>query len=225
MTSRPAALAALPPLLSAFLFGITTPLAKQLLASAHPVLVAGLLYTGSGVGLSLYILARDRGRFSIGIPRSEWRWLGGAVIVGGITAPALLMYGLTHADAAAATLLLNLEVVFTALIAWVVFREATSRRVIAGFVAILLGSVLLALPDHGTGGTPIGALVAILAACLCWAIDNNCTQRISSGDARAIAAVKGLVAGTSNVGLAAVLGATFPEATHVAAALALGFLG
>ena len=225
MERQSLAVGALPALCSAFLFGVTTPLAKALLVSAHPLVTAGLLYLGSGLGLTLWILVQDHGRFSAGVPRSDWPWLTGTVMCGGVAAPALLMYGLAQADAATAALLLNLEVVFTALIAWIAFTEATSRRVVAGFVAIFVGSVLLVLPGQSLRPTPVGSLAAIAGACLFWAVDNNLTRRISAGDARGIAAIKGLAAGVGNTALALAMGAALPRATLTADALGLGFLG
>jgi drug/metabolite transporter (DMT)-like permease len=135
------------------------------------------------------------------------------------------MVGLTRADAATASLLLNLEAVFTAVLAWVVFREATSRRVILGFIAIFFGGLLLAWPDQVlTPGRSLG-LLSIAAACLCWGVDNNLTRKISAADARVIAAIKGLVAGTTNTALAFGLGAKFPALPYLAGTLLLGFGG
>src|SRR5437016_3794802 len=126
-------------LASAALFGATTPIAKQLLEGASPLLVAGLLYLGSGIGVGLLRIVQDRGWSSTGLARSDWPWLAAATVAGGLVAPVLLMVGLKQADAATASLLLNLEAAFTAVLAWVVFREATSRRVILGFIAIFFG--------------------------------------------------------------------------------------
>jgi drug/metabolite transporter (DMT)-like permease len=135
-------------LVSALLFGVTTPIAKQLLKGAGPLLVAGLLYLGSGVGLTLLRFVQDRGFSPTSLKRSDWPWLAAATASGGVFAPALLLLGLTHSDAATASLLLNLEVVFTAVLAWVVFHEATSRRVVVGFAAIFAGGLALAWPAH-----------------------------------------------------------------------------
>jgi drug/metabolite transporter (DMT)-like permease len=212
-------------LLSALLFGITTPLAKQLLTGTNPLLIAGLLYAGSGLGLTLLILLQDRGHFTLGLARSDRSWLVAAVMAGGVIAPALLMFGLSRADAAAASLLLNLEAVFTAVMAWVFFREATSRRVVWGFVLIFVGSVALVWPTTLAGNQSSTAVAAIAGACACWALDNNLTRRISGGDARAIAAVKGLIAGATNVGLAFALQSGVPSTGRVWSALVLGFLG
>lgn len=212
-------------LLSALLFGITTPVAKELLIGSHPLMVAGLLYAGSGLGLTLLVLVQERGSFHFGLSRSDRPWLAAAVAFGGVIAPALLMFGLSHADAAAASLLLNLEAVFTAVMAWAFFREATSGQVVLGFVLIFIGSLALVWPTTLAGGQDPVALAAIVGACLCWAADNNFTRRISGGDARAIAAVKGVAAGTTNIVLAGMLGATVPAMAHLSGALVLGFFG
>lgn len=212
-------------LASTALFGATTPVAKQLLEGAGPLLVAGLLYLGSGVGVSLLRIIEEGGWPPTGLARSDWKWLAAATLSGGVVAPALLMIGLTHADAATASLLLNLEAVFTAVLAWVVFREATSQRVVLGFFAIFAGGLMLAWPAQiGSPGRSLG-LLSVAAACLCWGLDNNLTRKISAADSRVIAGIKGLVAGSTNTVLAFWLGATLPAPWYLGGALALGFLG
>jgi drug/metabolite transporter (DMT)-like permease len=211
--------------LSAALFGATTPLAKYFLRDTGPLLIAGLLYLGSGIGLSVMRLIQDRRWSPSGLRRGDYARLAGATISGGMFAPALLMFGLARSDAATASLLLNTEAVFSALLAWLLFREATSRRVVLGFFAICTGCALLSWPSRLVlGGAPLGPL-CVIAACLCWGLDNNLTRNISAADARVIAAIKGLCAGATNTGLALSMGATFPAAPELAGALALGFLG
>jgi drug/metabolite transporter (DMT)-like permease len=135
------------------------------------------------------------------------------------------MLGLARSDAATASLLLNAEAVFSALIAWLLFREATSRRVVLGFIAIFTGCVLLSWPTRLVlASAPLGPL-CVVAACVCWGLDNNLTRNISAADSRVIAAIKGLCAGATNAALALAMGATLPAAPEVAGALALGFLG
>lgn len=212
-------------LASAVLFGVTTPIAKQLLSGTQPLLIAGLLYLGSGVGVSALRWVQDRGWSGTGLLGRDWLWLGLATLVGGVIAPALLMTGLAGADAAAASLLLNLEVVFTAVLAWVVFKEPAGSRVVFGLIAIFAGGLILVWPTRVAVPGHVPALLAIVAACCCWAIDNNLTRKISARDARVLAAIKGLVAGATNTVLAFVLGASLPQASHVAITLAMGFLG
>lgn len=212
-------------LVSALLFGITTPVAKQLLVGTSPLLIAGLLYAGSGLGLTLLTTVQERGRLAMGLARADWPWLAATVVIGGILGPALLMAGLAGADAAVASLLLNMEMAFTALVAWLLFHEATSRRMVLGLLTILAGSSILFWPGRFSGHAHPASLLAITAACLCWAVDNNLTRRISTGDARTLAAVKGLVAGLTNTGLAVALGAASPPVAKLLLTLVLGFLG
>lgn len=111
-------------LLAAILFGASTPFAKQLLGGISPVLLAGLLYLGSGIGLLLFRLIKDKGWQASRLFNNEWIWLIGAIGFGGILGPVLLMLGLEHTSAATASLLLNLEAVLTALLAWVFLKKA-----------------------------------------------------------------------------------------------------
>jgi drug/metabolite transporter (DMT)-like permease len=212
-------------LLSALLFGITTPVAKQLVSGMNPLLLAGLLYLGSGLGLALLRALQDRGWSPTYLSRADGGWLAAATLVGGVVAPALLMTGLQTADASTASLLLNLEVVFTAAIAWIVFREPTSRRLIAGLLAIFAGGLVLVWPDRLAPRASMLPLAAITGACLCWAIDNNLTRKISAGDARAIAMVKGLVAGLTNTSLVLAFGISLPTVPQALGSVTLGFLG
>lgn len=213
---------------SAVLFGMSTPLAKALVGSIPPLLLAGLLYAGAGFGLLLMLGVR-RLRSSESQPmnlpaRSDWPWLAGAILVGGVAGPVALMYGLTTTSASSASLLLNLEATFTALIAWFLFRENFDTRIALGMAAIVLGGLVLAWSPLESGGTFVGPLLIALA-CLCWALDNNLTRRVSASDAVVIAGLKGLVAGAVNVGLALLLGFSLPPLAILSAAAVVGFLG
>jgi drug/metabolite transporter (DMT)-like permease len=210
-------------LASATLFGASTPLAKRLAGEVHPVLLAGLLYLGSGAGLGLFRLLRHGEGQTLA--RREMPWLAGAVLFGGVVAPVLLMAGLRSTPAAAASLLLNLEGVFTALLAWFVFHENFDRRIALGIGLIITGGLVLSWQPGGSLGVSVGAL-AVIAACLCWAIDNNLTQKVASADPVTIAATKGLVAGFVNVAIAVVIGvAVRPPLSAVVAAVLVGLVG
>ncbi|MFZ2234940.1 MAG: DMT family transporter [Dokdonella sp.] len=214
-------------LLAAVLFGASTPFAKLLVGEVSPLLLAGLLYLGSGLGLSLWLLVRKiSGGRSADAPllRRDVPWLAGAVIFGGMLGPALLMIGLQATAASDASLLLNLEGVLTAVIAWVVFRENVDRRIFLGMVVIVGGGVLLSWQPQSGSSLSWGAL-AIAGACLCWAIDNNLTRAVSGGDPVQIAAIKGGVAGASNVVLALALGATMPSVGPLLGAATVGLFG
>jgi drug/metabolite transporter (DMT)-like permease len=222
VTAHTAIIAAL---ISALLFGASTPFAKLLLGDMPPILLAGLLYLGSGLGLTLLRLARDRGLSAPRLTAREWPWLLGAIAAGGVLAPILLMYGLTRTSAANASLLLNLEAVFSALLAWIVFRENADRRVVLGMALIVAGGAILAWsPGALLAGAALGA-VAIAGAGLFWGLDNNLTRKVAASDALFIAAIKGLVAGITNCALALALGAALPPPALIGAAMAVGLLG
>lgn len=212
-------------LLAAALFGASTPVAKLLVGALSPVLLGGLLYLGSGLGLGVARLLRDRGWQSAGLARSDWPWLLGAIFFGGVLGPVALLFGLTQVSGATASLLLNLEAVLTAAIAWLVFQENAGRRVVLGMAAIVAGGVVLSWPAGEGGGSSAAGLAAIAAACLCWAIDNNLTRKVSASDALFIASTKGLMAGAVNTTIALALGASLPNVTTLAATLLVGLLG
>jgi drug/metabolite transporter (DMT)-like permease len=211
---------------AAILFGASAPLAKLLLEGASPQLLAGLFYLGSGIGLGVVWLrrrqsaevARERP-----MTRHDVPWLTGAIVFGGAVAPLLLMIGLTRTPASAAALLLNLEGVFTALLAWFVFKENFDRRIALGMLAIVAAGAALSWEGRVSWGGMAGPL-AVAGACLCWAIDNNFTQKVSAGDPVQIAMLKGLVAGSINTAIALFLGASWPSASHILGALVVGFL-
>lgn len=210
---------------AAALFGASTPFAKLLGAEVEPILLGGLLYLGSGIGLGVARLVRDRGWTPPALTPAEWPWLLGAILFGGILGPVALMFGLRHASGSAASLLLNLEAVLTAVIAWIVFRENAGHRVVLGMAAIVAGGVVLSWPSGAAGAADWLGPPAIAGACLCWAIDNNLTRRVSASDALFIAGSKGLVAGAVNCGLALALGSTWPDGPAWVATMAIGLLG
>jgi drug/metabolite transporter (DMT)-like permease len=222
LSLSPAVVAALA---AALLFGASTPFAKQLLRDVSPVLLAGLLYLGSGIGLGIIRLIRDRGLRTPSMSGREWLWLMLAIGFGGVLGPLTLMLGLMTTSAATASLLLNLEAVLTAVIAWVVFRENTDRHVVLGMLAIVAGAVLLAWPDSSQDtGLGWGALL-IAGACLAWALDNNFTRKVSATDALFLAGMKGTVARVVSTGIALALGATLPAVSATGEAMLVGLLG
>jgi drug/metabolite transporter (DMT)-like permease len=204
---------------AALLFGAGTPLAKLLLRDISPWLMAALLYLGSGIGLGIYRLIWRSP--PIRLAPGDWPWLAGAIFMGGVLGPGLQMLGLTHIPASGASLLLNAEGVFTALLAWFVFKENFDKRIVLGMGSILVGLIILSWPGQATFAGVVPAL-CVLGACLCWGIDNNLTRKVSLSDATWIACLKGLVAGSVNLALAFVLGAKWPSLLHVAGSMIVG---
>lgn len=216
-------------LLAAALFGASTPFAKMLVGQVSPVSLAGILYLGSGLGLAFWYSLRKVSVPKVkaelaGLTPKDMPWLCGAVMTGGIAGPVLLMMGLTLTPASSASLLLNMEGVLTAMLAWFVFKENFDRRIFLGMLLIVAAGVLLSWEQMPVLGIPWGA-VAIIGACLCWAIDNNLTRKVSASDAVQIASVKGLVAGTVNLLIATAFGLALPESRTLLLAAAVGFCG
>ncbi len=210
-------------LLAAALFGISTPLAKLLVGVVDPWMLAALLYLGSGTGLGLYRILRSVGadRAEPSLTGHDWIWFGGAIVAGGVIGPVCLMIGLTSTSAGTASLLLNLEGVATALIAWFVFRENFDARIAVGMAAIVAGALALSWQGEASKAGFSGSLY-IAAACLAWGIDNNLTRKVALSDPVQIAMWKGLIAGVVNLALALAIGATVPAADT---ALAAGLIG
>jgi drug/metabolite transporter (DMT)-like permease len=213
-------------LASALLFGASTPFAKLLVETSDPQLLAGLLYLGAGVGLA--IVQATRAAVGVRNPEAPLRradapWMIAIIAFGGILGPLFLMLGLARTSASSGSLLLNLEGLATMAIAWVVFRENVDRRLLLGAAAILAGAVALSWRGQNVRVDEGGLLIA--AACLAWGVDNNLTRRLSAADPVVIALIKGVVAGSSNLVMALLLGARLPSTGATGAALVVGFCG
>lgn len=214
-------------LAAAALFGASTPFAKIFTGQIPSVLLAGLLYLGSGLGLGLWWLIRrqfETENSEAGLKKQDIPWLSGAILSGGILGPVFLMLGLAHTPASTTSLLLNMEGVLTALLAWFVFKENFDTRIFIGMVSIILGSVLLSYQGGAQGGSPL-YMFSIVGACLCWGIDNNLTRKVSGGDPVQIAGLKGFIAGIVNISIALLMGAGLPGPLPLISANVIGFLG
>ncbi len=213
-------------IISASLFGISTPLAKLLVKNIPPVALAGLFYLGAFAGLSLYSIARRR-RFIdpdkkvVSLEKKDFFWLAGAILTGGIIGPVSLMMGLTLVSGFSASLLLNLEGLATAIIAVFIFKENAGKRLWFALVCMTIAGLFLTW-DPGQGKFILVGPLLILLAMVCWGIDNNLTRNISDKDPIQIARIKGLVAGTISLSLALILGMKILLDLKIALALLLG---
>jgi drug/metabolite transporter (DMT)-like permease len=221
-----AARGALCGLAAAALFGASAPLSKVLLPALSPLVLAGLLYLGAGLGLGLARLwpsrrADEAREASLG--RRDLLPMAAIVVIGGMVSPYLMLTGLARVSGVTGALMLNLEAPFTMLIAVLVFREHLGHRVGLAFALIVGGGVLLGRPWGGLQGDHWGAL-AIAGACLGWGIDNNLSQRLSLKDPRQIVLVKTLGAGSLMLLLAVLVGHPRPPLATLAPALVLGAL-
>lgn len=207
-------------LAAAALFGLSAPLAKRLLGEMTPQILAGLLYLGSGVGLSAWRFLRPA-TTEAPVSRSDVPMLAVVALCGGVIGPLLMLVGLNRVSAVTGSLLLNLEGPFTMAIAVLVFREHLGRYGLIAAACILLGAGALRFQPGNFAADAIGIL-CIAGACLAWGVDNNLTQRLSLKDPFAIVRFKSLSAGLFNLTLGLVLGGKLPELRIVALALLLG---
>jgi drug/metabolite transporter (DMT)-like permease len=205
---------------SAALFGLSAPLSKRLLPDIGPMMLAGLLYVSAGLGLTIVALVTRRPwpRFK----RADWVRLGVIAAVGGFLSPMLLMLGLQRVSGLVASLLLNLEAVFTVALAVTFFGDRLNRSEWLGAALIVGGAVVLSY-QPGSGTTDGWGVLAVAGACAGWGLDNNLTQRVSSYDAIAIVQVKALTAGVANVLLALAIGQQFPVGAPLGDAMLAGF--
>ncbi|MBD2073463.1 DMT family transporter [Phormidium sp. FACHB-592] len=212
---------------TALLFGGTTPLAKLFLNNVQPWMLAGLLFLGGGLGLlPIYVvrtyLLRQQTDTSDRLQQRDWGWLAASILTGGVIAPVLLTLGLVNTTAAAASLLLNFECVFTAVLAWTLFGERWQWQVFLGIVAIVAGGIVLARAEHSGVGMTWGALL-ILGTCFHWALDSNFTSKVATKDPIQVAMLKAGLAGSVNVAIALLLGQQLPALPVLCSVLVVGF--
>ncbi len=200
-------------ILAAAAFAASVPASKLLLADVAPLALSGMLYLSAG-SLCTLLTVTSR-RTAAGQSRgtrirgSEWLWLGGAVLCGGVLAPLLLFLGLRQVSGHVAGLLLNFEAVFTVLLGVLLSGEILGRRGGAGAAAVIAGAALLSLSgaDAGAvGNVRWTGILLVVGACALWGLDNNLTQRVSARDARQIVAIKGLAGGSASFAAAALFG-------------------
>jgi drug/metabolite transporter (DMT)-like permease len=236
-------------LASAVLFAAGMPSEKWLLRHTDPIMLCGLLYLSSGIGLTILIAVRQlfnrkattekestaKRNYAEGkttkensgeanthaFNRRDFGWLIAAIAVGGICAPILLLAALNVAKASSVALLLNFEIVITALIARFVFHEVLGRRVVIGLTTIFLGGLCLSW-SHDIEGS--WSLLLALGACVCWAADSNLTSQVRHIGPMQISQCKGFIAGSFSIGLSLLLGGHFPDLTTIGGAAITGIL-
>lgn len=216
-------------LLSAALFGISTPAAKALLGSIEPTILAGLLYCGAGFGVAMLrrltpLVRLEAHAAEVALGPKDVPWLAGAIVVGGVVGPVLLMAGLARTEAATASLLLTLEGVATALMAWFIFHENFDRRVAIGMACLVVGAIVLSWSGQPTLSSLVGPIL-VVGACIAWGLDNNLTRKVSLADPLQIVELKGIIAGPVNLLLGLLAGGALPDVSVSVMAGGVGFLG
>ena len=208
-------------LVSAILFGAATPVSKLLLDTLSPFQLAGLLYLGAALGLVPSVIRRRSLGTVIRLTGPNRMRLVGAVVLGGVAGPVLLLFGLQVAAAASVSLWLNLELVATAVLGHLLFRDHLSGR---GWIAVagtVLAAALLSW-EGGPAGLKAGLLLA--GACICWGFDNHLTALVDGVKPQDTTFVKGIVAGATNLLIGVNLAAFDAPPVAIGGAIAVGIL-
>ncbi|MBR5428938.1 MAG: DMT family transporter [Firmicutes bacterium] len=209
--------------LAALLYSLLMPVSKLLLLRVGPVAEAGWLYLGAGVGMSLLWLAqRGKGGSRPPVGRGDLKYV--LAMVGlDMLAPILLLWGLNRSTPENVSLLNNFEIVATSVIAALFFRERISRRLALSIAVITLSCLLLSLDSPEALRFSAGS-GAVLLACVCWGLENNCTSALSGRDTRQIVIIKGLGSGSASLLLSLLIGEEPAAAGACLAVMGLGFL-
>lgn len=211
--------------IAAAFYAINAPVSKVLLDYMPPTLMAGFLYVGAGVGMGVIALARKATNMKnteATFSRSDIPYII-AMILLDIAAPICLMFGLSSTSAASASLLNNFEIVATALIALLVFKERISLRLWFGILFITLSCAILSFDDWSGLQFSLGSLF-VLTACVLWGVENNCTRKISSKDPLQIVLLKGIFSGIGSIAVGFVIGEQITVVWSVFAVLGVGFV-
>ena len=212
-------------ILAAALYAINAPFSKILLEFMPPTLMAGFLYVGAGIGMIFIALMRKIKKYEakeLKLTKSELPYTI-AMIVLDIAAPICLLFGLNSTTAANASLLNNFEIVATAIIALMVFKEKISTRLWFGILFVTLSCGILSFEDVSSLRFSYGSLFVLLAA-ICWGFENNCTRKISSKDPLQIVLLKGIFSGIGSLIIGLFIGERIKELWSIVAVLCVGFV-
>jgi drug/metabolite transporter (DMT)-like permease len=213
VTARPAFRGTVLALVSAVAFGVTTPLVQRFGRGVGSFATAALLYGGAAI-----VGAATRSKSEARVERAHVARIVAVAIAGAGIAPALLAWGLGRTSGTTASLMLNLEAVFTVVLAKALWSEHVGRRVAIAVSLLAVGGALLvvdrARASEGASGAVLAAstwgLAAIAGAALAWALDNALARPLSALDPSAIVASKGAIGAALSALVALVLREPWP---------------
>lgn len=212
-------------ILAAALYALNAPVSKLLLQNVPPTMMAGFMYLGAGIGMVAMGLVRSRtghGRQEMRLTKKDLPYTLGMVALD-IAAPIFLMIGLTRTTAANASLLNNFEIVATSIIALLIFKERIGKNLWIAIGLITLSSILLSVEDASSFQFSFGSLF-VLAACVYWGLENNCTRCLSKSDPLEIVVIKGFGSGIGAIGIGLIVGESLPVWSDILKILLLGFV-
>ncbi|AKK05881.1 DMT(drug/metabolite transporter) superfamily permease [Corynebacterium mustelae] len=224
--------------LAAAFYAVSVPMSKLFIADVRPAMLAAFLYLGAGVGMTLSVFvpwmfirsSRQSSRVEVttGTGHSSWEKQDLpfvlAMIALDIAAPILLMFGVSLTTSATVSLLNNFEIVATSVIAFVAFKEEVSRRLWLAIASVTVSSIILSVESDANFSLNYGAIF-VLAACVCWGVENNCTTRLSSKSPQQLVIIKGMFSGLGCFVVAKILAEEVPNIGIVAGAMFVGFVG
>ena len=211
-------------ILSASLYAISLPVSKLLLKEIPPTLMASFLYIGSGLGMFIVGLIKNKiykEKTEARLTKQELPYTIGMIVLD-IAAPIFLMFGLTMTTSANASLLNNFEIVATSVIALGIFKEFISKRLWGAIILITVSSIILSVKDISSLSFSFGS-VLVLLGCICWGFENNCTRKLSIKDPLEIVVIKGFGSGIGSLLIALTIGEQTNNIPYIIAALVLGF--
>ena len=210
-------------LAAALFYAINVPCSKLLLENVSPTFMAAFLYIGAGIGVgAMYLFQHKNENPEERLNRKDLPYTVGMVVLD-IIAPILLMIGVRIGTSANSSLLGNFEIVATAVIALLVFKEKVSKRLWTAIGFITLSSIILSFDGSGSFQFSLGSLF-VLGATACWGVENNCTRKISEKSTHQIVTIKGFFSGIGSLIVAFVIGERFPAVKYIVPALLLGFI-
>lgn len=209
-------------LLAATLFGLSTPLVQQQGAGLGPFSTAALLYAGAA--LVALMLRRSPEREAPLAP-SDWPRLLAMAATGAVLGPVALAWGLQHTSGSSASLMLTLEALFTAALAWRCYGEVMDRRVLLAMLLLFTGAVLLVAEQGLAGEIQLLGLLAVMLATLAWGLDNTLSRGVADLDPGQVVMVKALLGTAATLGLALLAHEPRPHALQALALLGVGATG
>lgn len=212
-------------ILAAALYAISSPLSKILLEEIPPTLMASLLYLGAGIGMTVIGFFRNRAgklNHEMKLTKKELPFIIGMIILD-IVAPIFLMLGLTLTTPANVSLLNNFEIAATSLIAFFIFKEAISKRLLFGISLIIIASIILSAVDISSFSFSYGSIFVLLA-CVCWGFENNCTRMLSVKNPLQVVIIKGFGSGLGSLVISLFLKETSANVLYIFSSLLLGFV-
>ena len=210
-------------LLAAVLYAINIPASKALLGEVDPTFMAALLYLGAGIGVAILGVIRKKDRTGEEpLAKGDLPYVLGMILLD-IAAPIFMMFGLKYGTSSNASLLGNFEIVATTLIALLLFHEKVTKRLWGAIALITVSSAILSFEGSGSFRFSVGSLL-VLAATLCWGLENNCTRKISDKSTYQIVTLKGIFSGLGALIIALVIGESFPVVKYIAIVMLLGFI-